>query len=99
MIACEYAMWNVLPVLRRELAKIMVEEMGYSQKEVAKMLGVSEAAISNYLKGKRGVEKINREFKKKIRESARRIPNNGVEKEICSLCRYWLASKGLKTSC
>lgn len=45
----------VLPVLRRELAKQMIK-LGLSQKDAAKKLGITEAAVSQYFKKKRGRE-------------------------------------------
>ena len=50
-IEIEY--WYVLPVLRRELAKSLKELGKLRQKEIAKILGISESAVSQYLKGTR----------------------------------------------
>ena len=67
MMPQEVEVWYVLPALRRELAKIMktktvsrVDEDGkkrehkITQKEIAKMLGVTEPAITQYLLKKKG---------------------------------------------
>jgi len=43
----------ILPAIRRELAKTLIEEHNLSQKEVAKILGLTEAAISQYQHSKR----------------------------------------------
>ncbi len=68
MMPQEVEVWYVLPAVRRELAKAMktkvVDRIGedgrlrkhkITQKEIAKMLGVTEPAITQYLlkKGKR----------------------------------------------
>jgi predicted transcriptional regulator len=68
MMPQEVEVWYVLPAVRRELAKVMktklVDRVGedgrlrkhkITQKEIAKMLGVTEPAITQYLlkKGKR----------------------------------------------
>lgn len=50
-IEIEY--WYVLPVLRRELAKSLKKEGKLRQKEIANILGISESAVSQYLKGTR----------------------------------------------
>lgn len=61
----------VLPVLRRDLAKALIA-LGLSQKDAAKKLGITESAVSQYLKKKRG----NNELKvpaAEIRKSAKAI--------------------------
>ncbi len=100
MIACEYAMWKVLPVIRRRLAVVMVKELGLSQKQVSEKLHISEAAISNYLKGKRGNKKIDGKALKKIRVSAKRIVSGTeINKEICTICKYFLKTENKKVYC
>ncbi len=64
----EIEVWYVLPAIRRELAKAMIKK-GVAQKRIAKILGVTEASISHYVKNKRGgkaelSDKIKRDIKK-----------------------------------
>jgi len=67
MMPQEVEVWYVLPALRRELAKIMktktvprvgedgkTKEHKITQKEIARMLGVTEPAITQYLLKKKG---------------------------------------------
>jgi predicted transcriptional regulator len=67
MMPQEVEVWYVLPAIRRELAKVMktrviqrVNEDGekvdhkITQKEIARMLGVTEPAITQYLLKKKG---------------------------------------------
>lgn len=59
MPACQHSVeieyWYVLPAIRRELAKSLKELGSLRQKEVADILGISESAVSQYLKGTRAV--------------------------------------------
>lgn len=48
----------ILPAIRRELARIFIEEHKLSQKEAANMLGLTEAAISQYQHSKRAKEVV-----------------------------------------
>ncbi len=48
----------IIPAIRGKLAHVLVEERKLSQKETAKLLGLTEAAISQYAHGKRGSEVI-----------------------------------------
>ncbi len=43
----EVEVWYVLPAIRRELARVMIER-GMAQKTIAKMLGVTEPAVTQY---------------------------------------------------
>lgn len=49
----EIEVWYLLPSMRRELTRVLLENHDLKQKEVAKLLGVTEAAISQYKKSKR----------------------------------------------
>jgi len=44
-----------IPLLRALVAKKLVTEKMYTQEQVAKVLGVTQAAVSNYLRGVRGL--------------------------------------------
>jgi len=44
----------LIPAIRAILSKELVIEKGLKEEEVAKMLGITQAAVSNYLRGTRG---------------------------------------------
>jgi len=82
----EIEVFYVLPALRRELASCMKEE-GKSQKEIAKLLGVTDAAVSQYISSKRAAAlKFNDKLKLAIKESANKIDSEmALTREIQSL--------------
>lgn len=89
---CEVALWYVIPAIRKELAKRMVNECRLTQKEAARVLGLTEAAISNYLRGKRGKgiklnQKVARRMKRVAREIAKKRHSELTIRKICVLCR------------
>jgi uncharacterized protein len=51
----EIEVWYILPALRRQLATEM-KLKGLKQKEIAKIMHVTEAAVSQYFKSKRAKE-------------------------------------------
>ena len=51
---CEHMRWQGLPIIRKELVKVMINGFGLSQKESAEKLGITPAAVSQYLTKKRG---------------------------------------------
>lgn len=88
---CEFLMWNGLPVIRREIAESMIKDFHLNQKTAAEKLGVTPAAISQYLSGKRGkIKIIDERILKEINKSAERIIKHGesyVVKETCRICK------------
>ncbi|MBP3386199.1 MAG: transcriptional regulator [Candidatus Methanomethylophilaceae archaeon] len=93
-IPCELVVWYVLPMIRSEVSKELVYSHGMSQAEVARRFGVTDAAISQYLKKKRGDNSLIEEsplypkFIEAIKESAARIANEQADfsVEMCKLC-------------
>ncbi|MBS3152291.1 winged helix-turn-helix transcriptional regulator [Candidatus Woesearchaeota archaeon] len=71
----ELEVWYVIPAIRKELALAM-HNSGLKQVEIAKRLGLTKAAINQYLSEKRGTEiKFNSKIKASITNSASRIKN------------------------
>jgi uncharacterized protein len=69
----ELEVWYILPSIRKELARNM-KEKGLSQTKIAKLLGITEAAVSQYLKSKRAVEfKFDDHMKVVLKAAADRI--------------------------
>ena len=83
----------IIPAVRGKLAHVLIEELDISQKEVAKLLGLTEAAISQYVHGKRGNEVVFSEsVMDEIRKSAALIMKGKgnrreVLTEIYRICR------------
>ena len=72
----------ILPAIRRELARIFIEEHAFSQKEAAKILGLTEAAISQYRHSKRAKEVVfSDNVVKEIRISAEKILADKTNKQ------------------
>ncbi len=70
----EVQVWYLIPAIRRDLAKTFVKDYDLSQKEASEILGITESAISQYLKSKRGAGlKFNKEESAKIKEAAEKI--------------------------
>ncbi len=64
----------ILPAIRRELARIFIQEHKLSQKDAAKILGLTEAAVSQYQHSKRAKEVVfSDNVTNEIRVSADRI--------------------------
>ncbi|MDI6898011.1 transcriptional regulator [Methanocella conradii] len=96
---CELVVWYVIPAIRAELAKELVK-LGLSQKEVSERLGITQSAVSQYVKEKRGKGiAMNRQVRKAIRNLAREMANGDKKRDvipgICSVCSIVKATGSL----
>jgi predicted transcriptional regulator len=96
-------MWNGLPVIRREFAESMINDFGLSQKEAAEKLGITPAAVCQYVSRKRGrIEISDKVVLKEIKISAESIIEaNGksVLSETCRICKILRESKDYDLFC
>ena len=65
LLPAEIESKTLIPALRAILAKKLAETHNIREDEISKMLGVTQAAVSNYIRGTRGdpqlIEKLGRE--------------------------------------
>jgi len=54
LLPAEIESKSLIPALRAILAKKLAEDHGIREDEISKMLGVTQAAVSNYIRGTRG---------------------------------------------
>src|SRR3989344_6957978 len=72
----------ILPAIRRELARIFIQDHKLSQKDAAKLLGLTEAAVSQYQHSKRAKEVVfNSEIVSEIKKSAEKILTEKANKQ------------------
>ncbi len=88
---CEKAVWYYLPQIRADLARELVHT-GMTQSRAAKLLGVTPAAVSQYLNRKRGQQNIrSRDYRKEIRLAVEKLCAGAVESElygiVCKCCQ------------
>jgi predicted transcriptional regulator len=102
LLPCEVAIKSLLPPARATLAKQLMTKHGLKQIEVAKLLGVSQPAISLYNRKMRGkainLEK-DREIRKLVESLADSLANRNLSHKdftlkFCEICKTARA-KGL----
>ncbi len=83
----EIEVWYILPALRREFSKILIGK-GLTQREVANKLYLTEAAVSQYMNGKRGHDlEFDNRMKKEIEDSVENFLKTGnLVREFQELC-------------
>jgi len=96
---CEIAI-NIIPSIRAAIVVALVKELGLSKYEAAKFLGMTPAAVTNYLEGKRGNIYLNKILNDKrlyniVKKVARAIlKNKGLKEDaigiyrdaVCEIC-------------
>ncbi len=102
---CEIVVQRILPAIRAELAKIMLDE-GLPQQQVANRLGLSKAAVSQYVSAKRGKDlSFSSDTEKQIRELAKNLAGdmkaNDAVSSLCAVCKGiqssgWLCKEHIK---
>ncbi|MFH0979132.1 MAG: transcriptional regulator [Candidatus Woesearchaeota archaeon] len=86
----EIEVWDILPAIRREFAKIMLKDYKLSQKKIATLLHITEPAVSQYLKSKRAKQLVfSRKVLKEVEKSAGNIieEKKGVLEETQRICK------------
>ena len=75
----EIEVWYIIPALRREIAKCLIEDYKLSQKHVAEQMSITEAAVSQYLSSKRAKEVVfSNAVLDEIKKSAKTVLNNPI---------------------
>ncbi len=73
----EIEVWYIIPTVRRQLAIQLVKKHNLTLEKTGKIIGVSKAAVSQYIHKKRADKmKINKEMLAEIKSSAEKIAKN-----------------------
>jgi len=89
---CEMVVWYVIPTIRSELAKELLK-LGMKQKEISKLLDITQPAVSQYISDKRGHGiKFNEQIMAMIKEFAHDLKEETVTKQdiiprTCKICK------------
>jgi len=91
---CIAAVWYLIPAVSAGLAKRLAKE-GLSQSQIAAKLGITRAAVSQYISGKRGTElTLGKKSKKALDTLAKKLakPGSGANDDavlslaMCEIC-------------
>jgi len=108
----EIEVFYIIPALRRELT-LALKAQGHDQKKIAQWLGVTEAAVSNYVRNKRAKDiAFSAAVVKRIKEAALRVTDHATLFEetqhllkltkqsgaVCAACRTY-ADRDVPDNC
>jgi len=95
----EIEVWYIIPAIRKELARVLTGKHGLSFEKAGDILGVSKAAVSQYLSNKRANKiKLNVEMKKEVVKSADVVVER-PKLALSEMQRLLKVMKDLKCSC
>jgi len=86
----EIEVWYIIPALRREISKCLVKNK-YSYEKVGVVLGISKAAVSQYINGKRADKiKLHDRVAKELNKSCNLIISGKSDsvKEITKILKF-----------
>ena len=77
MLPQEIEVWYIIPAVRKELARLLTKEHGLSYEKTGNILGISKAAVSQYLSNKRANKvKLSGNVRKEVKDSAKAMIDN-----------------------
>ncbi|MGQ9788850.1 MAG: transcriptional regulator [Candidatus Hadarchaeaceae archaeon] len=100
---CEFVSGHVLPTIRAMVVKDLVKRYELSQVDVAKKLGVTQPAVSQYLSALRGKKELEKKLMKSIGGELRRLADDvargnlnqaDVVRRYCAICSL-IKKKGI----
>jgi len=99
LLSQEVEVWYIIPAIRKELARLLTEEHEMSYEKAGEILGVSKAAVSQYLSNKRANKiKLSAEVRKEIFKSAKILAEN-PRMAVVEMQRILKYMKDKKCSC
>ena len=90
---CEIVVWYVIPAIRSELAKELLN-LGMKQKDISKLMDITQPAVSQYITDKRGSGiKLDNEVRIMIKDFAKELYDGRATKadlisRTCLICKY-----------
>lgn len=101
-LPCEVAVKSVVPAIRALLAKELTETHGMKQGAAAKLLGITQTAVSKYahhVRGRSLLIEMEEEVRMTIVKTAASLVNGALDRtalslQICSTCKL-VRRKGL----
>ena len=96
-LRCEIAASKLLPTIRAMVAKELIEKYNMTQQEAATKLGITQSAVSQYIRQLRGskfssLEK-DKTIYKKVEQLANTLASSNTENQskisvsFCSICK------------
>lgn len=89
---CEMVVWYVIPAIRSELAKELLN-LGMKQKTISELMDITQPAVSQYLTDKRGSGlQFNNDVKQLIHDFAKDLYDENADKSdiisrTCYICK------------
>lgn len=90
---CEIVVWYVIPAIRSELAKELLN-LGMKQKDVSELMDITQPAVSQYITDKRGSGiKLDDNVRQMVKDFAKELANGEATKaqlisRTCAICKH-----------
>ncbi|MCR4285234.1 MAG: transcriptional regulator [archaeon] len=99
LLSQEIEVWYIIPAIRKELARLLTKKYELSYEKAGNILGISKAAISQYLSNKRANKiKLSNETKIEVEKSAKIVFEN-PKMAVTEMQKILKFMKDSKSSC
>lgn len=95
----EIEVWYTIPAIRKELSRILVKDYNMTFEKAGAILGISKAAVSQYLSNKRANKVKLPDFVKKELEISADIVSKDNKKAVKEMQRVLKLMRDKKCSC
>lgn len=95
-LPCDICMWDLIPMIKRELVLRMYKEHKLSKVFIAKKLGITKSSVTQYIQGKRAanssklrkIKKIDKRIADLADEiSKKKLSEKQIAKRFCDICK------------
>jgi len=70
----EVEVWYIIPAIRRDMAKVLISDYNMSYEKTGSILGITKAAVSQYLNNKRAAKiRIHEKALEEIKKSCKKL--------------------------
>ncbi len=95
----EIEVWYIIPAIRREIAKTLAGDYKVSYENIGKLLGISKAAVSQYIRKKRAAKiKLHEKAMLELLKSCKLI-SKGKSNSVVEITRILYVIKKKKLHC
>lgn len=95
-LPCYTCMWDIIPMIKRELVLKLHEEHNLSKVIIAKKMSITKGPVTQYIQGKRagksdkirkikGIDKMVSNLAKDI--AGKKLTGNHIRGQFCSICK------------
>jgi len=95
-LPCDICMWDLIPMIKRELVLRLYKEHKFSKTYIANKLGITKGSVTQYIQGKRAsnssklrkIKKVDKSISGLAKEIAKKnLTVKQISIKFCNICK------------